>query len=315
MHLVIRKDSCHNWKKLRVILRFRLSSWQVLKTTLVRNLRNRTTFMTGTEILNLVQNSQSSVLRVYLMQVSKMHETFQKFSPNVLKSSHCCLFFACSEVHARSHTLCEERLPSVWDRVGNASARIPAVRGQLLRPSVITVLLLLPKRPEKHPPQDVLRHKEHGLGWPREQVKAANLILAALSLKRGLWPGCAQDPETLSGFQKIVWKGHPAKLCVSSLASLSFFFHLLLLYVYPHEESIGWALVLEGVESWGSGSYVFLLGLPLPSHMTLDELPRVLNLSFVTCRMGIVETNVVELWELNDEVHVRCFAQGNLPWM
>ena len=102
MHLIIRKDrNCHNWKKLRIILKFRLSWWQVLKTTLVHNLRNRVTIMTG-EILNLVQ-ILSLCLRAYLIQVSKMPSDFPEIQPwcteKCLLLSFCLQWSICGKPH------------------------------------------------------------------------------------------------------------------------------------------------------------------------------------------------------------------------
>lgn len=88
----------------------------------------------------------------------------QTFSPRSLEGLTVVLS-ACSEVHARGHTVREERLPGLGDRVGDASARVPAVGGQLLGPSVFGIAArILPQGPEKHSPQDVLRHSEFDLG-------------------------------------------------------------------------------------------------------------------------------------------------------
>lgn len=96
MHLIIRKDrNCHNWKKLRVILKFRLSWWQVLKTTLVHNLRNRNS--------ESCSDFKSLCLRAYLIQVSKMPSDFPEIQPwcteKCLLLSFCLQWSICGKPH------------------------------------------------------------------------------------------------------------------------------------------------------------------------------------------------------------------------
>lgn len=104
--------------------------------------------------------------------------------------------------------------------MGNASARIPAVREWLLGPSgIVLAALLLPQRPEEHPPQDVLRHSEYGPGRPREQVKrtkALRVSAAFRPLRFHAVPcqGWARVLKTLRGFQRTAWKGNAETMCV-----------------------------------------------------------------------------------------------------
>lgn len=74
-----------------------------------------------------------------------------------------------SEVHERSHPLCEERLSSFRNWVGDASSRISPLGLRLCRPPV-AAFALHPQRQEDNTAQDVLCDAQHDGVRPREQV-------------------------------------------------------------------------------------------------------------------------------------------------
>lgn len=85
-----------------------------------------------------------------------------------------------SEIHERSNPLCEERLPRVRDRVGDASPRISAP-GLCLCWADGAAFALHPQGQEDNSPQDVLRDTQPDGARPRKQV-SGRLPGAGISL-------------------------------------------------------------------------------------------------------------------------------------
>lgn len=92
--------------------------------------------------------------------------------PSKIWTNHSCFLFLFfhSEVHERSHAICEKRFSSGRDWMGDASTRISSARQPPLCNAPQPAFAVTAGRLQIHPAQNVLRHAGYDHPWSRKQV-------------------------------------------------------------------------------------------------------------------------------------------------